>query len=100
MNSFEPRFRMTSVRARTCAFHSAFRAPEEPGVYELVVDLVHERHRWFGAEASVEVSVGPRRQAVVLVGQPPGDEAFDHRVEEVLARIVLPLLLIPKRRKD
>ena len=51
----------------------AFRAPDEPGTFELIVDLVHERHRWFGAEASVEVAVGPRRQAVVLVGQPPGE---------------------------
>jgi hypothetical protein len=65
----------------------AFRAPVEPGVHELVVDLVHERHRWFGVEESVEVDVRPRRRGVVLVGQPPGEEAFDHGVDELLARM-------------
>jgi len=76
-----------------------FRAPEESGTYELVVDLVHERHRWFGVEARAEVEVRPRRQAVVLVGQPPGEEEFDRRVEELLGRIdasLEPILVGPK----
>jgi hypothetical protein len=77
----------------------AFRAPEEPGGYELGVDLVHERQRWFGVDARVEVVVRPRRQAVVLVGQPPGEKAFDRRVEELLERIdasLEPVLVGPK----
>jgi hypothetical protein len=65
----------------------SFEAPGEPGRYTLVVDLVHERHRWFGCEAATEIEVAPRRRAVVLVGQPPGDEIFDRRVEEVLAAL-------------
>lgn len=76
-----------------------FRAPDDPGTYELVVDLVHERHRWFGVDARAEVDVRPRRQAVVLVGQPPGEEEFDRRVEEVLGRIdasLEPVLVGPK----
>ncbi len=76
-----------------------FRAPEDPGRYELVVDLVHERHRWFGADACAEVEVRPRRQAVVLVGQPPGEEEFDRRVEDLLGQIdasLEPVLVGPK----
>jgi hypothetical protein len=77
----------------------AFRAPREPGTFELIVDLVHERHRWFGAEARAAVVVRPRRQAVVLVGQPPGDEAFDRRVDELLEKLdasLEPVLIGPK----
>jgi hypothetical protein len=77
----------------------AFRAPDHAGVHELVVDLVHERHRWFGADASVEVEVGPRRRGVVLVGQPPGDESFDRGVDELLERMdpsLEPVLVGPK----
>jgi hypothetical protein len=77
----------------------AFRSPDEPGAYELAVDVVHERQRWFGAEAVVEVTVRPRRQAVVLVGQPPGDADFDQRVDEVLTQIdasLEPILVGPK----
>jgi hypothetical protein len=76
-----------------------FRAPDQPGTFELVVDLVHERRRWFGVEERAEVVVRPRRQAVVLVGQPPGEEAFDRRVEELLGRIdasLEPVLIGPK----
>jgi hypothetical protein len=77
----------------------AFRMPDEPGTHELVVDLVHERHRWFGAETTTTVTVRARRNAVVLVGQPPGDEAFDHRVDEILESIDAafePILVGPK----
>jgi hypothetical protein len=76
-----------------------FRAPGQPGRHLLIVDLVHERHRWFGADVAVEVEVRPRRRAVVLVGQPPGEDAFDRRVEDVLARIdpsLEPVLVGPK----
>ncbi len=76
-----------------------FRAPDEPGTFELVVDLVHERRRWFGCEARVDVAVRPRRQAVVLVGQAPGEEAFDRKVDELLGRLdasLEPVLIGPK----
>ena len=77
----------------------AFRAPCEPGVHEIVVDLVHERQRWFDAGAVASVHVHPRLDAVVLVGQPPGDPDFDHLVDEALARIdpaYTPILVGPK----
>ena len=45
-------------------------APDEPGAYRLVVDLVHEHVRWFGAALEVEVEVRPRRLTAVL---DPGD---------------------------
>jgi hypothetical protein len=76
-----------------------FRAPDEPGTYTLAVDLVHERRRWFGLEVEVAVVVRPRRLAVVLVGQPPGDERFDRKVDELLAGLepdLEPLLVGPK----
>jgi hypothetical protein len=65
----------------------SFEAPARSGRYTLVVDLVHERHRWFGCGAASELDVGPRRRALVLVGQPPGDETFDRRVDDVLAAL-------------
>ncbi len=77
----------------------SFRAPDEPGTYLLVVDLVHERHRWFGVDATVTVEVRPRRSAVVLVSQPPGEETFDKRVDDLLGRIdpsLKPVLVGPK----
>jgi hypothetical protein len=77
----------------------SFEAPAEPGRHALVVDVVHERHRWFGCEASVELTVAPRRRALVLVGQPPGDPEFDARVDEVLAALdpaLEPFLVGPK----
>ena len=77
----------------------AFRAPDEPGMYELVVDLVHERHRWFDAGAVAPISVQARLDAVVLVGQPPGDPDFDHLVDQALARIdpaFTPVLVGPR----
>jgi hypothetical protein len=76
-----------------------FRAPEESGAFELAVDLVHERRRWFGVAAVTEVVVRPRRHAVVLVGQPPGEEAFDRRVDELLSELdasLEPVLVGPK----
>ena len=76
-----------------------FRARDEPGTFELDVDLVHERQRWFAVDTRAEVVVRPRRQAVVFVGQPPGEEAFDRRVEELLAGIdasLEPVLVGPK----
>ncbi|HEY3920774.1 MAG TPA: hypothetical protein VGL76_01555 [Gaiellaceae bacterium] len=63
----------------------SIRAPEEPGRYAIAVDLVHERHRWFGCGVALELEVTPRRRALVLVGQPPGDEAFDAQVDALLA---------------
>jgi hypothetical protein len=77
----------------------AVRAPDEPGAHVLVLDVVHEGVRWFGAEAEVPVEVAPRLLAVVLVGQPPGDAAFDERVDAVLAALpsgVEPFLVGPK----
>jgi len=77
----------------------SFRAPENPGSYGLVVDLVHERHRWFGVDVSVPVVVRAKRRAVVLVSQPPGEETFDKRVDDLLDRIdpsLKPVLVGPK----
>jgi hypothetical protein len=77
----------------------SFRAPDEPGEHLLVVDLVHERHRWFGVDATVPVVVRPKRRAVVLVSQPPGEEIFDQRVDDLLDRIdpsLKPVLVGPK----
>jgi hypothetical protein len=74
-------------------------APDEPGRYPLAIDLVHEHHRWFEQGAELELEVRPRRRAVVLVGQPPGDETFDSRVDELLAGLdpeLEPLLVGPK----
>jgi hypothetical protein len=77
----------------------SFRAPDEPGEHVLVVDLVHERHRWFGVDATVPVVVRPKRRAVVLVSQPPGEETFDRRVDALLESIdpsLKPVLVGPK----
>ncbi len=77
----------------------SFRAPEAPGSYVLVVDLVHERHRWFGVDATVPVVVRPERRAVVLVSQPPGESTFDRRVDDLLGSIdptLKPVLVGPK----
>jgi hypothetical protein len=84
---------------QTALVPMAFRAPDEPGTFELVVDLVHERRRWFGSEARVDVAVRSRRRAVVLVGQAPGEEAFDRKVDELLGRLdasLEPVLIGPK----
>jgi hypothetical protein len=62
-------------------------APAEPGAYPVTIDLVHERHRWFDCGADFVLDVRPRRRAVVLVGQPPGDAAFDEQVDAVLAGV-------------
>jgi len=61
------------------------RAPETAGDCRITLDLVHERHRWFGCGTEITLDVQPRRRAVVLVGQPPGEVTFDRRVEELLA---------------
>jgi hypothetical protein len=77
----------------------SFKAPSKPGRHTLVVDIVHERHRWFGCEASVEITVSPRRRALILIGQPPGDTEFDGRVDEALAALdpsLEPFLVGPK----
>src|SRR5439155_518002 len=62
-------------------------APEEPGRHPFTLDVVHERHRWFECGAELELEVLPRRRAIVLVGQPPGEAAFDERVDELLASL-------------
>ena len=77
----------------------AVRAPDGPGRVGITVDLVHERHRWFDCGAAIALDVQPRRRAVVLVGQPPGDAAFDRQVDDVLLGLdpgVEPLLVGPK----
>ena len=74
----------------------AVRAPDRPGRVGITVDLVHERHRWFGCGTAIALDVQPRRRAVVLVGQPPGDDAFDRQVDDVLLGLdpgVEPLLV-------
>jgi hypothetical protein len=38
-------------------------APEDPGRYELMVDLVHEKVRWFDVATPVPVDVGPSAAA-------------------------------------
>ena len=75
------------------------RAPGEPGRHAITLDLVHEGHRWFECGAAVTLDVRRRRRAVVLVGQPPGDESFDARVDGLLAGLdpaLEPLLIGPK----
>jgi hypothetical protein len=77
----------------------SLRAPAEPGVHAITLDLVHEGHRWFGCEATLELEVLPRRRVIVLVGQPPGEQAFDAGVDELLAGLdpeLEPLLVGPK----
>lgn len=78
----------------------SFRAPDEPGRHVLEVDVLHEGHRWFGkAPAHVEVDVHRPQRALVLLGQPPGDPAYDARVDELLAALdpaLEPLLVGPK----
>lgn len=74
-------------------------APEEPGRYPIGIDLVHEGHRWFECPREIALEVLPRRRAVLLVGQPPGDDAFDARVLDALADLdpaLEPLLVGPK----
>jgi hypothetical protein len=74
-------------------------APGEPGHHRFALDLVHERHRWFECGVELELEVLPRRRALVLVGQPPGDDAFDAQVDELLASLdpsLEPLLVGPK----
>jgi hypothetical protein len=61
------------------------RAPDEPGRYGVTLDVVHEGHRWFDCGAELALEVRARRRAIVLVGQPPGDESFDRRVDDLLA---------------
>jgi len=78
---------------------ASVRAPDEPGRYEIAIDLVHERHRWFDCAVPLTLEVRPRRRATVLVGQPPGDAAFDARVDDLLASLdpeLEPLLVGPK----
>jgi hypothetical protein len=77
----------------------SFRAPDEPGRHVLELDVLHEGRRWFGAVAPVEVRVRPRRRALVLLGQPPGDAAYDERVDELLAGLdpaLEPIVVGPK----
>jgi hypothetical protein len=65
----------------------------------LTVDVVHERHRWFGCGVELELEVLPPRRALVLVGQPPGEAAYDERVAELLASLdptIEPVLVGPK----
>jgi hypothetical protein len=74
-------------------------APLEPGRHRFTIDVVHERHRWFECGVEFELEVLPPRRALVLVGQPPGEEAFDERVDELLASLdpsLEPLLVGPK----
>lgn len=47
-----------SVRPGAALYEQAtFATPSEPGVYHLVVDLVHEHRRWFGCGGPIEVTV-------------------------------------------
>lgn len=74
-------------------------APHEEGRHLFVLDVVHERRRWFDCGVGLELDVLPRRRALVLVGQPPGDEPFDARVESLLASLdpsLEPFLVGPK----
>jgi hypothetical protein len=74
-------------------------APDEPGRHRFTLDVVHERHRWFDCGVELELEVLPPRRALVLVGQPPGEDAYDERVEELLAALdptLEPMLVGPK----
>jgi hypothetical protein len=62
-------------------------APTDPGRHGLTLDVVHERHRWFECGVVLELDVLPLRRVLVLVGQPPGEDAFDERVDELLASL-------------
>ena len=77
----------------------AIEAPREPGRYRFTLDVVHEWHRWFGCGVELELEVLPPRRALVLVGQPPGEEAYDARVDALLASLdptLQPVLVGPK----
>jgi hypothetical protein len=69
-------------------------APVAPGVFRLVIDLVHEHVRWFGreVEAMVEVVPAPR---VALVGDPT---LVLKAIEELLegGKPVEPVILDPE----
>jgi hypothetical protein len=74
-------------------------APDDPGRHRFTLDVVHERHRWFDCGVELELEVLPPRRALVLVGQPPGEDAFDERVDELLAGLdptLEPVLVGPK----
>ncbi len=62
-----------------------FQAPDRPGPHTLVVDVVHERLRWFGCEPRIEIAVAPRRRAVDPGRSAAGRPGFDARVDEVIA---------------
>jgi hypothetical protein len=51
--------------------------PERPGPYRLELDLVHEHVRWFGAGATLEVDVVPRRRAAVAGGADEVEQTLD-----------------------
>lgn len=51
-------------------------APEVPGRYSLVVDLVHEHVRWFGCEITLEVDVLPSRR-IALAAHDTLEAALD-----------------------
>jgi hypothetical protein len=57
--SFEDRFILdNSIKPGATSYEQAiFATPPEPGAYLLVLDLVHEGHRWFGCGAPIEVTV-------------------------------------------
>jgi hypothetical protein len=77
----------------------AIEAPGEAGRHRFTVDVVHERHRWFECGVELELEVLPLRRALVLVGQPPGEDAYDERVDELLASLdptLQPLLVGPE----
>src|SRR5262249_54019713 len=76
----------------------AIEAPEEAGRHRFTIDVVHERHRWFECGVELELEVLPPRRALVLVGQPPGEDAYDECVDELLASLdptLEPLLVGP-----
>jgi len=57
-------------------------APGRPGLYRLLLDLIHDRVRWFGCELSVEVAVRPSCRVGVAGDDRSVERALTELTEE------------------